>query len=83
MTDMPMSPRMYATLIMERLREGGIDVPLTDKDGYTVQDIITDHIERAIIDATGVRVSLWARARRLRLAGHAVRPRAAPHRSSD
>ena len=48
---LPMSPRMYATLIMERLREGGITVPLHDKDGYTMQDIITDHIERAIADA--------------------------------
>ena len=51
MSDMPMSPRMYAMLIMERLRDGGIDVPLSDKDGYTVQDIITDHIKRAISDA--------------------------------
>ena len=30
--------RLRAALIMERLREGGIAMPLTDKDGYTVQD---------------------------------------------
>ena len=48
---LPMSPRMYATLIMLRLRAGGLDVPLADNDGFTVQDIITDHIERAIEDA--------------------------------
>jgi hypothetical protein len=49
---------MYATLIMMRLRLGGIAVPLFDRDGYTVQDVITDHIERAIADATALESKL-------------------------
>ncbi len=45
---LPMSARAYATEIMETLRRAGITVPLHTSTNHTVQDILTEIVERAM-----------------------------------